>query len=333
MNYQFPIDFVFLWCDGAAPVFACQKKARMRQVHPALVDDFIGNIRYVQHDELRFALRSVYKYAPWARHIFIVTNHQRPSWLIDYPTISIVDHTEFIPDNLLPTFSSIGIEMYLDRIPGLSEHFIYANDDTMLNRPLEQSDFFSAEGKPIVWMSKPSGKDFTPNNVGEILGKRAVNDWKQTLAHAWDSYREHNGHSIPFYEPAHSFDAHTKTLFRKILQKHPELYACNATPFRTGNEISRVLFSYEMINTFGCQCVFTRRTTLWAMLRNTPAPVEMVAVVRNAINRKEVKKLIRDIRIFNPKTFCLNNLTDDSAEVAVAYLKKRFPAPAPWEKA
>lgn len=331
-RHQLPIDFVYLWCDGSDPVFARQKLARMKQANPALVDENIGDVRYIQYDELRYALRSVYTYAPWFRHIFIVTNHQRPSWLADCPTISIVDHTEIIPSNLLPTFSSIGIEMYLDRIPGLSEHFIYANDDTMLNRPLEPSNFFSEEGKPIVWMSKPSGKDFTPKNSGEILGNHSINDWKQTLARAWDFYRKKNGHPIPFYEPAHSLDAYTKTLFRKTLKKHPELYACNAAPFRTGNEISRVLFSYEMVNTFGCPCVFTRKITLWTILKNILASVEMVAVVRNAVSRKKVKKLIRDIRVFNPKTFCLNNLTDDSAEAAIAYLKKRFPAPAPWEK-
>lgn len=329
---KFPIDFVFLWCSGSDPKFARQKNTRMRQSTPALIDDNIGDIRYIQHDELRFALRSVYRYAPWARHIFLVTNHQRPSWLADYPTISIVDHTEFIPANILPTFSSIGIEMYLDRIPGLSEHFIYANDDTMLNRSLEQRDFFSEEGKPMVWMYKPSRKSFTPKNGGDILGNHVITDWEQTLVRAWGLYREKNGYSIPFYTPAHSFDAYTKTLFRKILQKYPELYVCNAAPFRTGNEISRVLFSYEMINTFGCPCVFRPKITLWAMLKELFASVEMVAVSRNAANQKEVKKVIRDIRIFNPKTVCFNNLTDNSADEAIAYLKRRFPVPAPWEK-
>ena len=44
--------------------------------------------------------------------------------------------------------------MYLDRIPGLSEQFIYSNDDIFLNRPLEEKDFFTEDGAPIVWMSK-----------------------------------------------------------------------------------------------------------------------------------------------------------------------------------
>lgn len=32
--------------------------------------------RYRENDELRFSLRSVHAYAPWIRHIFIVTNGQ-----------------------------------------------------------------------------------------------------------------------------------------------------------------------------------------------------------------------------------------------------------------
>lgn len=68
------------------------------------------------------------------------------------------------------------------------------------------------------------------------------------------------------------------------------------------------------------------------MLKELFASVEMVAVSRNAANQKEVKKVIRDIRIFNPKTVCFNNLTDNSADEAIAYLKRRFPVPAPWEK-
>ena len=80
--------------------------------------------------------------------------------------------------------------MYLDRIPGLSEHFIYANDDTMLNRSLEQRDFFSEEGKPMVWMYKPSRKSFTPKNGGDILSNHVITDWEQTLVRAWELYRE-----------------------------------------------------------------------------------------------------------------------------------------------
>ncbi len=325
--HQFPIDFVYLWCDGSDPVFARQKLARMKQANPALVDENIGDVRYIQYDELRYALRSVYTYAPWFRHIFIITNHQRPSWFAEHPKVSIVDHTEIIPSSLLPTFSSICIEMYLDRIPGLSEHFIYANDDIMLNRPLEPSDFFSENGKPVVWMDRAQEHRITPDVAHKILSDPAINDWRKTVIRAWSLYRKKSGKPIRYHQPAHSVDAYSKALFRNVLEKNPELYTANSAPFRTGNEISRVLFSYEMVNTFGCQCVFKHKTNLWSRLKNRLAPVEMVAIIH-----ENIKKIKRDIRVFNPKTVCFNNLTDNSADEAIAYLKKRFPAPAPWEK-
>lgn len=97
---QAAIDFVFLWCDGADPDFVRQKAQRMKEVRPELITENIGDIRYVQFDELKYALRSVNQFAPWFHHIFVVTNNQRPKWLIDHPKISIVDHKDIIPKDL-----------------------------------------------------------------------------------------------------------------------------------------------------------------------------------------------------------------------------------------
>lgn len=325
--YSQEIDFVFLWCDGSDPKFIERKIARMKEANPDLVEENVGDIRYVQHDELKYALRSVALYAPWIRHIFVVTDNQRPSWLNDHPKVSVIDHKEIIPAKLLPVFSSICIEMYLDKIPGLSEHFIYANDDMILNRRLEPCDFFTSNGKPIVWMSKKDERKITPEIADKILNDSSINDWQKTVIRAWDVYRKKSSNPILYHSPAHSIDAFTKTLFRKVIKRYPELLEANSAPFRTGNEISRVLFSYEMVNTFHCQCIFNQKVNFLARLRNKFFPVEMLAIVRD-----NVKKMKRDIRVFNPKTVCINNLTDEKAVEAIAYLKSRLPTPAPWEK-
>ena len=318
---------VFLWCDGSDPKFIERKIDRMKEARPDIVEENVGDIRYVQYDELKYALRSVDLYAPWVRHIFIVTNGQRPSWLADHPKVSIVDHKEIIPSNLLPTFSSICIEMYIDRIQGLSEQFIYGNDDMILNRPLEPGDFFTSDGKPIVWMSKEQEQKISPHVASQILNDSRINNWQKTVIRAWDLYRKKSGKPIPYHSPAHSFDAFTKTLFRKVIENNPELLQANSEPFRTGNEISRVIFSYEMINTFNCKCEFEHKVNFLARLKNRIFPVEMLAIVR-----ENIKKIKRDIRVFNPKTFCCNNLNDESAVECISYLEDRFPTPAPWEK-
>ena len=53
-----------------------------------------------------------------------------------------------MPQCALPNFNSAAIEQCIANIPDLSEHFIYANDDTMFGARVEPGDFFR-NGKPI----------------------------------------------------------------------------------------------------------------------------------------------------------------------------------------
>ena len=43
----------------------------------------------------------------------------------------------------LPTFSSPAIETHIHRIPGLSQKFIYLNDDVMFGKEVWPDDFYS----------------------------------------------------------------------------------------------------------------------------------------------------------------------------------------------
>ena len=325
---QTAIDFVFSWCDGADPDFVRQKAQRMKEVRLELITENIGDIRYVQFDELKYALRSVNQFAPWFHHIFVVTNNQRPKWLIDHPKISVVDHKEIIPKDLQPVFSSICIEMYLDRIPGLSEHFVYSNDDMMLNRPLMPSDFFDAQGNPIVWMSNADAEKITSTRADQILKDCSINTWQKTLLRAWKLYRRKTGRKIPFLTPAHALDAYNISMFREVLFRFPELLRVNSLPFRTGEEISRVLFSYVITNELGCQCLFKQKTHFFYFMKTRFfKPVEVLAVVR-----EHFAKLKRDVKLFKPKAFCTNNLRQDEAPEMIWYLNGKFPQPAPWER-
>jgi hypothetical protein len=98
------------------------------------------------------------KNAPWIRHVFLVTDNQRPAWLTDGLAaeldITLVDHTVIFRDleSYLPTFSSRSIETVIHRIPGLSEQFLYLNNDVFLIKPIAYSDLF---GESVV---KPRGR-------------------------------------------------------------------------------------------------------------------------------------------------------------------------------
>ena len=148
------IDLVYLWVDGNDPVWLTKKNEFLpadRQVDPQVA----GECRYVENDELRYSLRSVEKYAPWIRRVYIVTDDQTPAWLdTSNPRVRVVSHREIMPAEILPVFSSTVIEWFLPYIPDLAEHFLYANDDMFFNRPLEVSDFYDYDRCPLVWASR-----------------------------------------------------------------------------------------------------------------------------------------------------------------------------------
>jgi hypothetical protein len=106
----------------------------------------MSEARFACHEELRYSLRSIERFAPWFNHIYIVTNGQVPTWLCSHPRITIVTHEQILDPRHLPTFNSHVIGSALHRIPGLSEHYIYFNDDVLLLRPLAPTDAFTAGG-------------------------------------------------------------------------------------------------------------------------------------------------------------------------------------------
>ena len=55
--------------------------------------DIISSSRFQDNEELRYSLRSVERFAPWIRHVFIVTNGQIPAWLdMDNTRVTVVTH-------------------------------------------------------------------------------------------------------------------------------------------------------------------------------------------------------------------------------------------------
>ncbi|XP_061181061.1 N-acetylglucosamine-1-phosphotransferase subunits alpha/beta-like isoform X2 [Saccostrea echinata] len=120
-------------------------------------DEDISSSRFEDNDELRYSLRSVEKFAPWIRHVFIVTNGQIPHWLdLENPRVTIVTHEEIFPNKShLPTFSSPAIEANIHRIPGLSKKFIYMNDDVMFGKEVWPEDFFTQATGQRVYLTWP----------------------------------------------------------------------------------------------------------------------------------------------------------------------------------
>ena len=132
--------------------------------------------RYFDNEELKYSLRSIEKYAPWIRRIFIVTDNQVPTWLnASHPKIQMVDHTEIIPQEYLPCFNSRVIEHHMHKIPGLAEHFLYANDDMFFNKPVTPEDLFAKDSLPIIRMNRRFLKKWALLYQMKVRGKQLRN--------------------------------------------------------------------------------------------------------------------------------------------------------------
>ncbi len=135
------IDFVVTWVDGSDKAWQSEKK---KYATDGGMD--AGEERYREWGLFRYWFRGVEKFAPWVRKIHLVTWGHLPSWLnMESPKLHIVRHEDYIPQKFLPTFNSNVLEIYLHRIKGLSERFVYFNDDMYLTKETSARDFFRGE--------------------------------------------------------------------------------------------------------------------------------------------------------------------------------------------
>ena len=150
------IDAVITWVDGNDPGHKAKMQSYLGK-KPA-VDNKTIKMRYGQINEIEYCVKSILKFAPFIRNIFIVTDNQTPDFLRDpvcakkeYPNVSVIDHKVIFKNypQYLPNFNSRSIASLMSEIPGLAEHFIYFNDDFFLLNPVKEEDFF-IEGKPII---------------------------------------------------------------------------------------------------------------------------------------------------------------------------------------
>ena len=155
----FPVDLVCFWVDGSDPAWNERKRQRLSGGLPdtsgaAISMEANEERLYRSRDELRYALRSVEMYAPFLRHVYLVTDRQVPDWLDPAaPGLTVIDHSEIFPHSALPVFNSNAIDTRVHHIDGLSEHFLVSNDDIMFFGPVTAADFFSPSGAARLFLS------------------------------------------------------------------------------------------------------------------------------------------------------------------------------------
>ena len=109
--------------------------------------------RFRDWGTLRYLLRGIAECMPFIErvHLVVAAESQVPTW-IDRERVHIVLHADIIPSSLLPLFNSCTIEMFLHRIDGLAEEYLYFNDDMFPLQPSQPADFF-ADGKAKIGLS------------------------------------------------------------------------------------------------------------------------------------------------------------------------------------
>lgn len=263
MKENYPIDVVVLWVDGSDEEWQ-REKARYKGESVACDCE----ARYREWDNLQYIFRGIERFWPWVNRVFLVTNGQRPKWLNeDCERLRLVTHKEFMPAEHLPTFNSNAIDLNLHRIPGLSEHFIYMNDDFYPIRPLPRTDFFR-DGLPCDFAQLEllySIKSRTGFNIEVMdfcnLGllnthfrKKNICCWKNRKKW-YGSYLGFNGilrnmakwnqYFFTGFENRHSAQSFLKSTFEEVWAAEPDyLWKTSGSRIRHDTNVTQYLMRY-----------------------------------------------------------------------------------------
>jgi len=261
------IDYVILWVDGDDSNWIESYNFHKKNIfsNPSPIEKY----RYRDMDILKYVFRSFEKFSPWVDNIYFVTCGQKPNWLNEFSSkIKLVNHEDFIPKEFLPTFNSTTIEMFIHLIPGLSDKFVFFNDDMLINSEVKP-DFFFKNDKPCdtfslhpnienniasypygsilhtaitLCNSVYSPKVFLKNNFFKLFNLKygLSSNFKNALCIPWWGFSG--------FVNYHGPQAYTKSTFQKVWHYHSDVLLKSAgSKFRQGDSISQYLFRFSQL--------------------------------------------------------------------------------------
>lgn len=181
----------------------------------------------------RLSIKTVRKFMPWLGIIYVLLarESQIRDWMRE-EDVRIVLHEEFIPKEFLPTFNANTIEMFLHRIPGLSEQFIYSNDDMFALSPMNENQFFD-NGKPCQkyildkYPKEPNVfQRFCMNGLNMIAA-----DFGKCFCDQW-------------LVGGHSMSPFLKSTCEKVWELHGKQILSTITPERTEDNYNQYIYAY-----------------------------------------------------------------------------------------
>ena len=259
--YQFKekIDIVYTWVNYKDIKF--QKKIKQYQKSTSEFDV----ARFLSHDELKFSLRSLEQFAPWVNAIYIVTQEQVPDWLdIKNKKLKIIFHEQIIEKQFLPTFNSHVIESCLHRIKGLSEKYIYMNDDVLFARPIKPSYFFKSNGLVNLFVTNskvPNGPLDSSDTPTEIASKNSLKLLYQKTGYICNSFFAHT-----FHPQLKSTNVEIEKIFKN------EINTMKKNKFRNLTDLNIPTFLSHHFNYIKAKGVFEKTTCMYFNIRSPEAP-------------------------------------------------------------
>jgi hypothetical protein len=341
-----PIDAVYLWVDGSQPAFQRELKRYIPSMDPDIQVTAADPERFRDSGELRHSLRSLAVFAPWIRKIHVVTNGQVPDWLdVGHSQIGLVTHDQIFGDHsCLPTFNSHAIELQLHRIPDLTRHFLYVNDDCFFGRAVRPEDYvLPGGGQHLYFEPNP----ITDKFAGGPLHDRAYLHTVRILDQRWPKnpayyssgayYRRIRDKLLGRGPSWRMLPAHMPQLYeREILIRLEDLFAedvqlTSRRRFRSARDlVPRLIYFYYLLESGG----YDRELAVHAL----PWVSEEYALMMLRPTVKVSSDPFSDIRRLHPLFFCINDDLGDVGpdhpvlESLRSFLVEFFPVPSPFEK-
>ena len=213
------IDAVITWVDGSDEKYK-------KKIEGHLTTSTNYKKQYLQANEIEYCVKSILKFAPFVRRIFIVTDNQRPSFnglkdLIVSNKVKVVDHKEIFKgyEKYLPTFNIRSIDAVLHRIKDLSEMFVYFNDDVFLINKIREEDWF-VENK-VVLMGKWA-KSYSINPIKVLSGKfKKAFGLRPSFNASQSKAANLSGFKKEYFKSYHTARPQIKSLIKEFYHKNP----------------------------------------------------------------------------------------------------------------
>lgn len=309
---QIKIDLVYTWVNGNDDKWLREKRKWQKKVGIEAGEE-LNPCRFIDNQELRYSLRSIEQNAPWINKIFIVTNGQVPEWLdTSHPKINIITHDQIMPKDALPTFNSDAIETCIANIPGLSEYFLYANDDCFLNQYVDPDYFFDKNNNPIL---RVAPKKWTKNTI--------INSYCMNLQHVINIIKDKYGIKC-MYEPIHNIEAYRKSYCQACLKEFSE-------------EAHKTIYSRFRVAPYFQHFIYT----LYMLAHKIGKPVKCrihydgyptSVLYIDLQNRTNMQNLLKSV---NPTLFCINDnerAQNDHRIFLKDFLASLYPLKSEFEK-